>query len=263
MRRTVRYHRKGGQPRYGTLSADGKIIHELTGGLHGSHRAGDVPVEVERTRVIAPVQPSKVVCVGLNHSSTRDALEMTPSRDPLIFLKAPNSVIGPMASIVCPAGIEAVDVAAELAVVIGRRARHLTESEAMDHVFGFTCANDVGIREWLGSDNQWFRAKSADTFCPIGPWISDLSDPDAVQLTLSVNGEVRQSGSTADLIWNIPQIIAYTTAYATLEPGDIILMGSPDGLVTAFPGDTVEVAIEGIGSLVNVVAAPFLEGRTA
>ncbi|GAA2855968.1 fumarylacetoacetate hydrolase family protein [Streptosporangium fragile] len=263
MSRVVRYRRSDGRPRWGVLSADGERVHELAGGPHPMGTPGEASEPTASIEIMAPVRPSTIACVGLNHGLTRAALDRPASRQPMIFLKSPGSVTGPNSSIECPPGADVLDVAGELAVVMGRRARRVAEHEAMSHVLGFTCANDVGVRDWLTSDSQWFRAKSSDTFCPLGPWITTgLGDPDAASITLAVNGEKRQSGSMAELTWKIPQIISYASSYVTFEPGDVILMGSPAGLAAASPGDTVEVTIEGIGTLVNTVTAPHEARRT-
>ena len=256
MARIVRYRDGRGRHHYGGLSADGTRIHEFPGGLYGDRRPGPSRPAAE-AHVVAPVEPSKILAVGHSHPAARQAPNGTCRSEPLIFHKTPNTVTGPQAPIVCPPGTDTVDVSGELAVVIGRRARHLTESEALDYVLGYTCANDVGVRAWMDRDSQWFRAKSTDTFCPLGPWITPPHgrDPHTLRITVAVNGTVELDGSTAELAWTIPQVLAYITRYATLEPGDTVLMGSPSGLATATCGDTVAVTVEGIGTLVNTVVA--------
>ncbi|MEU8248069.1 fumarylacetoacetate hydrolase family protein [Nonomuraea sp. NPDC048916] len=257
MSRIVRYRRGDGQLRHGMLSADGEAIHEIVDGPYQAGETSEAPEPTASVEIVAPVRPGTIACVGLNHRSAQAALDTSPSDEPMIFLKAPNTVTGPGAPIECPAGVDVLDVAGELAVVMGRTTRSVSEAEAMRHVLGFTCALDVGVRQWLISDGQWFRAKSSDTFCPLGPWIAtEISDPHAMRVTLTVNGERCESGSTAELIWKVPEIIAYASSYLTFEPGDVILMGSCAGLTKVAPGDTVEVAIEGIGTLANTVTAP-------
>ncbi|WP_073457294.1 fumarylacetoacetate hydrolase family protein [Pseudonocardia thermophila] len=197
--------------------------------------------------------PRVLVCAGLNHRDSQRELG-TPDRvEPLLFLKPVSSVIGSGAPIVCPAGIAALDVSAELAVVIGRPTRGVAPEAAMAHVAGFTCANDIAVREWMRTEEQWFAAKGADGFCPLGPRIVALDDLEDRLITLRINGEVRRSGAVGDLIWGVPELLALATRHVTLGPGDVLLTGSPAAPATARPGDHVEVVVDGIGTLSNSV----------
>ena len=206
----------------------------------------------------------KVVCVGLNYSDHAGESSMEPPKAPLLFGKFANTLCGDSDSIVLPAGVGHVDAEAELAVVIGRTARGVSRDDALKFVNGWTCANDVSARDLQFGDGQWFRGKSLDTFCPVGPRIvpRDELDPADLRIQQRLNGEVLQDSRTSLLIFDIPTLISYTSAALTLEPGDLILTGTPAGVgvfrepkIALAPGDVVEVEIEGIGVLRNDVRA--------
>jgi 2-keto-4-pentenoate hydratase/2-oxohepta-3-ene-1,7-dioic acid hydratase in catechol pathway len=210
-------------------------------------------------RLLAPTVPSKIVCVGLNYAAHADESRMDVPSEPLLFFKPPSSVIGPDTPIILPPQSERVDYEAELAVIIGRRCRNVTPEEAWDCVLGVTCGNDVTARDLQMRDNQWTRAKGFDTFCPLGPWVvTGLSESDVgdLEVVCRVNGEVRQRGRTSDMVFSPAQLIAYTTSIMTLEPGDVIMTGTPAGIGPLEPGDAVEVEVEGVGVLRN----PVVEG---
>jgi 2-keto-4-pentenoate hydratase/2-oxohepta-3-ene-1,7-dioic acid hydratase in catechol pathway len=171
----------------------------------------------------------------------------------LIFLKPPTTLIGPDEAIVYPDISKSVHHEAELAVVIGTRCRHLSEAEATSAIFGYTLANDVTARDLQKSDGQWTRGKGFDTFCPVGPWIDTTFDPAQKTVRCLVNGEVRQNGNTSMLIYSLSRILAFVTQFMTLEPGDLLLTGTPAGVGPLRPGDTVTVEIEGLGMLSNPV----------
>lgn len=207
----------------------------------------------EKARLLAPVTPSKVVAVGLNY---RDhALEMNEEipEEPRIFLKPSTSVIGPGEPIVLPAISRRVDYEAELAVVIGRKARHVRPEEASSYILGYTCLNDVTARDLQRKDVQWTRSKSFDTFCPLGPAVETELDPRDLAIVARVNGVVRQSSRTANLIFSVPELLSFISQVMTLLPGDVIATGTPPGVGPLSPGDRVEVEIEGIGTLANPV----------
>jgi 2-keto-4-pentenoate hydratase/2-oxohepta-3-ene-1,7-dioic acid hydratase in catechol pathway len=213
----------------------------------------------------APLKaPSKIACVGLNyHDHCRETGMAAPER-PLIFAKFPSSLVGPDAAIESPDGLtEQVDWEAELAVVIGRRIRHASEGEALDAIFGYTAANDVSARDLQFADQQWVRAKSIDTFCPVGPLIvtpDEFGDPQDKRVASRVNGHTMQDSTTAEMIFPVAEILSFLSRACTLEPGDLILTGTPWGVggfrdppVFLKPGDTVEIEVEGVGVLANEV----------
>ena len=208
-------------------------------------------------------RPGKIICVGLNYVDHAAEVEMTLPGRPLLFAKWPSAIIGDGDEIVIPQGVDNVDYEAELAVIIGRRTRDVSTADALASVAAYTCLNDVSARTEQMSDGQWTRAKSFDTFCPLGPSAvraSEISDPGALRICCRVNGETVQDATTADLIFGISELIAYISHGVTLEPGDIIATGTPPGVALGRPdghylsdGDTVEVEVEQIGILRNTV----------
>lgn len=214
-------------------------------------------VTVERAGSVEQIDlvPSKIIGIGVNYRA--HAIEMGKGlpEEPLMFLKPRSALIPEGFPIERPAGFDRVDFEGELGVVIGKRARKVSRERALDVVLGFTCINDVTVRDLQKRDGQWARAKGFDTFCPLGPRIVGGLDPANLQLTTRLNGEVRQSSSTADLIFDVPALIAFCSAHMTLEAGDVISTGTPAGVGNLAPGDVVEVEIEGIGVLRNPVIA--------
>jgi 2-keto-4-pentenoate hydratase/2-oxohepta-3-ene-1,7-dioic acid hydratase in catechol pathway len=206
-------------------------------------------------RLLAPVTPSKLVCVGRNYAEHAAELGNEVPTEPLIFLKPPSTVIGPDAAVVYPRLSQRVDHEGELAVLIGRRCRHLAEAEAAAVIFGYTIANDVTARDLQRQDGQWTRGKGFDTFAPVGPWIDTDFDPANRPVRCRVNDELRQDGNTNLLIYSIAHVLAYVTAFMTLEPGDLLLTGTPAGVGPVKPGDVMVVEIEGLGQLSNPVVA--------
>ncbi|MEX2472407.1 MAG: fumarylacetoacetate hydrolase family protein [Gemmatimonadota bacterium] len=205
---------------------------------------------------MSDLKPSKIVCVGKNYA--KHAAEMggdVPS-EPLIFLKAPSALIEEGDEIVMPAWAGRVDYEGEIAIVIGRRATKLSADEAWDYVGGVLPLNDVTARDLQASDNQWSRAKGFDTFCPVGRVIPiEQVDVDALEVITRVNGEVRQRGAIGDMVFKIPAVLEYVTRFMTLEPGDIVATGTPDGIGPLKPGDQVEVEVTGVGKVSNPVVA--------
>lgn len=200
------------------------------------------------------VRPSKIICVGLNYHDHARELGLALPDEPILFLKPPSSVIGPGDAIVMPACSSRVDHEAELAIVIGKTARFVTEADAHHHVFGYTCANDVTARDLQKKDGQWTRAKSFDTFCPVGPWIeTQVTDERALSIRAVVNGEVRQQGTTAEMIFPPARLISFISGVMTLLPGDMILTGTPAGIGPLNEGDEVSVEIDQVGFLLNPV----------
>jgi 2-keto-4-pentenoate hydratase/2-oxohepta-3-ene-1,7-dioic acid hydratase in catechol pathway len=199
--------------------------------------------------------PSKIIGIGVNYRA--HALEMGKGlpEEPLMFLKPRSAMIAAGEAIERPAGYERVDYEGELGVVIGQRARHVARDRALEVVLGFVCINDVTVRDLQKRDGQWARAKGFDTFCPIGPRIVAGLDPSKLAIATRVNGALKQDSSTADLIFDVPTLIAFVSAHMTLEVGDVISTGTPSGVGNLMPGDEVEIEIEGIGVLKNPVIA--------
>jgi 2-keto-4-pentenoate hydratase/2-oxohepta-3-ene-1,7-dioic acid hydratase in catechol pathway len=233
-------------------------IAEMAGHPFGPS-AGDVKLtgaqyRLADVRLLAPVLPSKVVAIGKNYLEHARETGSEPPAEPLIFLKPSTAVIGPGDPIVRPAQLsKRVDYEGELAIVFGRLCRDVPAARVPEVIFGYTCANDVTARDLQASDGQWARAKGFDTFCPLGPWIETALEASDVQLTTTVNGDVRQSSRTSLLIHDIATLVSYVTAVMTMLPGDVLLTGTPDGIGPIVAGDDVAVTVEGIGTLVNLV----------
>ena len=253
--RYVRYVYEG-VVAYGIL--DGDSVRELSGDIFSSPRETGMLVPLSDVRLLAPCQPSKLVAVGLNYRShLRD--RPVPAY-PGLFAKYPSAVIGPEGKIVIPPDATDVHYEGELVIVIGRRAKNISAAEAPDHILGVTAGNDVSERVWQSGDLQWVRAKSSDTFAPLGPAIAVGLDYNDLLVQTRLNGEVRQSERTRDLIFGVDSIVAYVSRYVTLMPGDVIYTGTPGSTSAMQPGDVVEVEIEGVGILRNVVAASQEKG---
>jgi 2-keto-4-pentenoate hydratase/2-oxohepta-3-ene-1,7-dioic acid hydratase in catechol pathway len=238
---------------YGLI--EGETVKAVDGDPFGEHHVGAAVGRRDEVRLLPPVQPTKIVCVGRNYSAHAAEMKADVPKEPLLFLKPPSSLIGPDETIILPTLSSRVEHEAELAVVIGRRARQVRADEAMSYVFGYTAANDVTARDLQRGDPQWTRGKGFDTFCPVGPIIETEFDPSAVTVYGRVNDEVRQEGNTRDFIFSIPFLLEYITQVMTLEPGDLLLTGTPSGVGPLNAGDMVEVVIEGIGVLRNPVGA--------
>jgi 2-keto-4-pentenoate hydratase/2-oxohepta-3-ene-1,7-dioic acid hydratase in catechol pathway len=219
-------------------------------------RTGGQTYPLEEVELLAPCLPSKIVCLGVNYRSHAQEMKDTPPPNPLMFLKPSTAVIGPGAPIVLPRRWQRVDYEGELGVVIGKRAKYIAEEKTREYVLGYTCFNDVTERQFQRDDVQWTRAKSFDTFAPVGPWIETEVEPDDLKLETYLNGEVRQSSRTSQLIFPVPALISFISGVMTLLPGDIIATGTPAGIAPMQPGDTVEVRIEKIGILRNPVIVP-------
>lgn len=199
--------------------------------------------------------PSKIIGIGVNYRAHAVEMGKGLPEEPLMFLKPRSAMIAGGAPIERPAGYERVDYEGELGVVIGARTRGISRARALEAVLGFICVNDVTVRDLQKRDGQWSRAKGFDTFCPLGPRIVAGLDPSNLRITTRVNGELRQDSTTADLIFDVPALIAFVSAHMTLEVGDVISTGTPSGVGNLAPGDTVAIEIEGIGVLTNPVIA--------
>lgn len=240
-------------PIWGWLAGD--RIGVLDGSPFDEFRREEAVLPLESVHILPPVIPSKIVCVGRNyvtHAAEHDA--EVPDL-PLLFLKPPTTVIGPGQAILLPPQSQHVEHEAELAVVISQQGRWIRPEEADDHVLGFTAANDVTARDLQNRDGQWTRGKGFDTFCPLGPWVETEFDPADVLITCLVNGQMRQMGSTRDMTFTVRHLVAFISSVMTLEPGDVILTGTPAGVGPLVDGDEVTVDIEGLGTLSNPVQA--------
>lgn len=216
------------------------------------NRSGE-KAPLEAVGLLAPCQASKIVCVGLNYRDHAAELNMKPPTEPILILKPTTAVIGPGDEIVYTPLSSQVDYEAELAVVIGKKARNVPIEEAADHILGYTCVNDVTARDLQRRDGQWVRSKSFDTFCPMGPWIETDLDPCNLKIEALLNGEVKQSSRTSCQIFSPGYLVSYISQIMTLLPGDVISTGTPIGIGPMQVGDEIEVRIEGIGSLKNRV----------
>ncbi|NDY42758.1 fumarylacetoacetate hydrolase family protein [Dissulfurirhabdus thermomarina] len=251
----VRFRRpSGGPPGYGRIEGDQVV--PLAGDPFSAPADGGPPVPLDAVTLLAPCRPTKIAAVGLNYRDHAEELGMALPDEPLLFLKPPSAVIGPGAPIVIPPESRRVDHEAELAVVIGRRARRVPPEEAGAYILGYTCLNDVTARDLQHRDVQFTRAKGFDTFCPLGPHIETDLDPSDLAVECRVNGERRQASRTRHLIHAVPELVAFISGIMTLEPGDVIATGTPSGIGPISPGDRVAVRVEGIGTLENPVAAP-------
>lgn len=211
------------------------------------------PLNLSEVRLLAPVVPTKIVAVGLNYVDHAKELDMDIPDEPVIFIKPSTAVIGPEERIILPPQSKRVDYEAELAVVIGKEARFVSLEKARDFIFGYTCSNDVTARDLQKKDIQWTRAKSFDTFAPLGPWIVTDIEPDDLKIELFLNEEIRQSSSSKNLIFNPYKLVSFVSGIMKLNPGDVIMTGTPPGVGELKAGDVVKVKIEKIGVLRNYV----------
>ena len=251
--RIVRYQIKDEAARFGWLLED--KIGEIEGDIFNSYRRSKANIPLEQARLLAPTQPSKILCVGRNYVEHAKEHGAEVPKVPLIFMKPPSSIIANGEAILLPPQSQQVEHEGELVLVIGKRGHSVTAEQAREHILGYTIGNDVTARDLQRSDNQWTRAKGFDTFCPFGPWIDTDFDPSDAVITVRVNGQMRQMASTRDMVFNIGVLVAYISSVMTLEPGDIIFTGTPAGVGVLQAGDTVDVEIEGLGNLSNPVKA--------
>lgn len=237
---------------YGILESD--IIHGLTGNPYRRLMRTGFSHRLSGVKLLAPCTPSKIVALGVNYRSHGEEMSHRIPTEPLIFIKPSTSVIGPEADIIYPPSSERVDYEGELGVVIGKRTRPVSVQETCEFVFGYTCVNDVTARDIQARDKQWTRSKGFDTFCPIGPCIQTELDPRNLTLETRLNGKRKQHTSTAQLVFPVDELVSFISHVMTLLPGDVIATGTASGIGPMQPGDTVEVEIEGIGTLRNFVA---------
>lgn len=249
-----------GEVSFGVIEGPGNDPADLVVAAVAGHPFAPLSFTGERhpltsVRLLAPVLPSKVVCIGKNYADHIAEMGGEAPADPVVFLKPSTSVIGPGDPIVLPRNSTRVDHEAELGIVIGRLCREVPRERANDVILGYTCGNDVTARDHQRADGQWTRGKSHDSFCPIGPWVETELDVSDVAVQCAVDGEVRQDGRTSQLLHDVPAIVEWVTAFMTLLPGDVILTGTPAGVGPLVPGNAVTVLVEGIGPLTNPVVA--------
>lgn len=245
-----------GKPVWGLI--EGERVFTLEGDPYGSWSYDGRKLPLRRCRLLPPCDPTKIVCVGKNYQEHIDELrgmaDASGNPDaPTLFLKGPNALNAHQGELHAPDFVRRLDYEGELAVVIKKRAKNVKAAQAYDYILGVTCFNDVTARDVQKSDGQWTRGKSMDGFAPIGPILTDEVDPGHLTLRTRLNGEVVQQGNTEDWLVDLPRLIEFVTASMTLEPGDVIATGTPAGVGPMKPGDTVEVEIEGVGTLTNTV----------
>jgi len=246
-----------GRSEWGVIEGD-EIVHLPEGPFGVEPRRGKTLGKFSELDLLAPVTPSKVICVARNYVAHAAEHHAEVPKTPLLFFKPPSAVIGPGAAIELPEESEQVEHEGELAVVMGHRCRHIAEDDAWEAVLGVSCANDVTARDIQRAEKLWTRGKGFDTFCPVGPWIVAGVDRAAVadvKIRCSVNDELRQEGRTSQMVFSPSFVISYISRVMTLEPGDVILTGTPAGVGPLTEGDTVTVEIEGVGTLSNPVVA--------
>jgi len=205
-------------------------------------------------QLLPPAEPSKIVCVGLNYKAHAQEMGKALPQEPLIFLKSPAALLPPGGAVQLPPDSQQVEHEGELALVIGRRAKNLKPEAALDYVLGYTCLNDVTARDIQRREKVYARAKGYDTFCPVGPWLeTEVADPQKLTITVTVNGQLRQQGTTADMIFSVAELLAFISRIMTLEPGDLVSTGTPPGVGPLVAGDEVAVTIPEIGTLHHTV----------
>ena len=263
----LRFQDDDGTVRYGELTGTDEV-RIMDGPPVGMFKVLRERRKLSELKLLAPVEPRDIVAIGLNYRTHADESDMKYPDAPVIFLKASSSVLAPDEPIVLPhLTPNEVDYEAELAVVIGRSAKNVSEADALKCVLGYTCGNDVSARDaQMRLDKQWARGKSCDTFCPLGPCLVTGLDPDALGIRCRLNGETMQDANTSDFLFNVAQLLSYVSHNKTLRPGDVILTGTPGGVgfarkppVFLTEGDVVEVEIDGIGVLRNPVLAERLQ----
>jgi 2-keto-4-pentenoate hydratase/2-oxohepta-3-ene-1,7-dioic acid hydratase in catechol pathway len=237
---------------YGVL--EGKQIRRIQGSIFGAYEIEQQLISLDEVRLLAPLCPNKMIAVGLNYKKHAEEVNMALPDEPMIFLVSPTAVIGPQDAISLKYPEHRTEHEGELAIVIGKQADCVTAAEALDYVLGYTCCNDVTDRVLQKKDGQFTRAKSFSTYKPLGPAIVTDLNPDQVAIKVTVNGEVRQHSHTSDMIFSVSQIVSFVSHAMRLEPGDVIITGTPAGVAPLQSGDSVEVYIEGIGILTNTVS---------
>lgn len=241
-----------GEIRFGSVVGD--QVSLFLGSPFESKELSGESIALDQIQLLAPVAPSKIICIGMNYAAHAAEIAQDVPDEPLMFFKPISAIIGPNDTIVLPHQSDQVELEVELAIVIGKQAKNISKSEVKSHIFGYTIGNDITARDIQFSDLQWARSKGFDTFCPLGPWIETDFDPAGKRLDSRVHGEQRQHATTRDMIFDVETIVSFVSENVTLFPGDIILTGSPAGISRITHGDAIECEIEGIGVLHNQVA---------
>ncbi len=249
--RFLRYQTEEKSPRYGWLLDD--KIGDIEGDLFGEFRRLDATTPLDEVKLLAPSQPSKILCVGRNYAAHAKEHDAELPKLPMIFYKPPSALLNPNDTIILPHQSQQVEHEAELVVVIRKRGRNIISEDAKEHILGYSIGNDVTARDLQRADPLWTRGKGFDTFAPFGPWIDTEFDPADAVVTCRVNGQMRQMASTRDMVFSVGTIIAFISSVMTLEPGDLIYTGTPAGVGVLSDEDVVEVDIEGLGVLSNPV----------
>ncbi len=233
----------------GWFALEGDHARRFDGAPFEGGRLSSESVAWSPSDLRAPVRPTKIVCIGRNYAAHAKELGNEVPKEPLLFFKPPSAIIGPGEHVVLPTQSERVEHEAELGVVVGRRLRRASREDALAAIYGYTCVCDVTARDLQKKDGQWTRAKGFDTFCPVGPWIETELDPRDLAVKCLVDGEVRQSGRTSQMMFDVGALLAYVSAAMTLEPGDLVVTGTPEGVGPLASGNRVVVSVEGIGEL--------------
>lgn len=247
----VRFELDDKSVHYGLLENEG--IREITNPFRGEVRRLSVFYEMDGVKLLAPCEPTKALCIGLNYRDHAEECRYDIPTTPVVFMKPSTAVIADGETIVYPSQSRRVDYEAELCVVIGKKASHVSEEEAPYYVLGYTCADDVTARDLQPHEGQWTIAKGFDTFLPLGPFISDEVDPSKLDIESRLNGKTMQKSDTSNLIFGVNYLVSYLSSVMTLLPGDVICTGTPSGISGMNRGDTIEVIIEGLGVLRNTV----------
>lgn len=231
----------------------GELVKPLKGEPYGGIQPDGRELKAGDVKLLAPAVPGKIVAVGLNYANHANEMKEELHADPVLFIKPATSVLDPCGTIVRPPSSARVDYEAELALVIGRVCKDVSEEEAGEYIFGYTCLNDVTARDLQKKDGQWTRAKGFDTFCPFGPHIETEYDWRNKRVQSVLNGEIKQDSDTSHLIFSPEKLVSFISSVMTLLPGDVIATGTPAGIGPMQSGDTIEIVVEGIGTLINLV----------
>ena len=249
--RIVRYQIKNETPAFGWVFEN--KVGNIEGNIFGEYRRLEAEMPLDSVKLLAPSQPSKIVCVGRNYIEHAKELGNDVPQVPLIFMKPPSSIINPGDTIILPPQSKQVEHEAELVAVIGKRGKNILPEQANDYILGYTIGNDITARDLQKTDGQWTRAKGFDTFCSIGPWIDTDFDITDALISCKVSGQPRQMASTRDMVFDVGKLVAFISSVMTLELGDLIFTGTPAGVGPLHDGDVVEVDIDGLGVLSNPV----------